>query len=56
MPQGPPRADHTRTLDARRWTFFTQQEEPFVLVWGADGRVEAIDATDAVASVVVHSP
>ncbi|WP_284618636.1 hypothetical protein [Aquabacterium humicola] len=54
MALGPPRADQTPSLDALRWTYFTQQEDPFVLVWDGEGRIVSIEADPAVTAIVVQ--
>jgi hypothetical protein len=49
---GYPRMDATPSIDAPRWTYGTDEDHPFALVWSADGRVQQIDAAPDVASQV----
>ena len=49
---GYPRMDATPSTDASRWTYGTDENHAFALVWGADSRVQQIDAAPDVASQV----
>lgn len=53
MALGRPRIDTTPSLDAAQWTYYTFQEETFVVVWGADQHVVRVDASPAVRKQLV---
>lgn len=55
MSLGLPRSDDTASLAALRWTYWTQQEDRYVLLFDADGRLQALEASDPVRAVVLFS-
>lgn len=53
MSLGPPRSDSTASFEARVWEYYTLQGDSYGLVWGADGRLEAVQATVSVRAIVL---
>ena len=54
MSLGPPRTDRTASIDATEWTYWTQANDEFVVLWGANGRVKEIDGALRVKRLVLH--
>jgi hypothetical protein len=55
MALGPPRSDETASLDAPAWSYWIHQGDAYVLEWGPDGRLKAVQASPAVRSLVEYS-
>ena len=53
---GYPRIDLTPSLDARSWSYMTESDAPFVLLWNADGKLTAVEAAPDIRALVVHAP
>ncbi|MFY9511040.1 MAG: hypothetical protein WAQ05_08720, partial [Rubrivivax sp.] len=53
---GPPRADETASTSAAAWTYRTDKDEAFVVSFGAEGRVSAVEAATEVLRLVVQAP
>lgn len=51
---GYPRTDTTRSTERSEWTYWTIDEQDYVVIWGPDQRVKEIDATQRVKRLVVH--
>ena len=53
MSLGRPRMDTTPSLEAAKWLYYTFEEEAFAVVWGADQRVAAVEASPEVRKLVL---
>jgi hypothetical protein len=53
---GYPRMDLTPDMEAPRWSYVDASDVKFALLWGVDGRLQAVEAPPAVQALLVCSP
>jgi hypothetical protein len=53
---GYPRADLTPSTSAPRWSYITESDRPFVLVWSEEERLQSVEAPTEVRSLVLVEP
>jgi len=53
---GYPRLDLVPGLEAPQWTYFADEEAPYTLVWGNDGKLKSIDAPERIRRLVTATP
>jgi hypothetical protein len=53
---GYPRADLTPSTSAPRWSYITESDRPFALVWSEEERLQSVEAPAEVRSLVLVEP